>query len=314
MHSEKLLAPAAPLADGYRTSMKRLIPVLLLVLVGTMIALSISLSKLMVDVGAPILWMVGISQVGAGLVVLLLAYVKRQLRGEIRPLLHYAAGAGFFLAVPTAIGFLSVAHVGPGYISLVFAFPILVTYVLAVVLGMENLALGKVFGVACGLTGGLILALSRAGSGDPGIWILAASLIPLIVACGNIYRTRYWPTGAAPIFLASLTLLASGLALCLAASIVEGADVRLLWHSGELTLLTLANLTVFAVQFIFYFILQRLAGPTYLSQIGSVAAALGITIAYFVFNEAVPENFIIAIFLIVSGAVFFQRGGFRTGH
>ncbi len=289
------------------TSFSALLPVLLLVLVGAMIALSVNLSKLVADAGAPILWLVSLAIGGAGVVIFALAASLGQVQGHAPRLLAYAVGAGAFLAVPTGLSFLSVAHVGAGFLSLSYAFPVLATYLLAMALGMERLHTSRVLAVGCGFSGGVLLAWSKFQTVQSGSWLAAVALIPLIIAVGNIYRTRYWPAGAGAIFLAALTLMIAGLFLGLLASITEGALVQRLWQQEGLIILLLANLAVFTVQFVFYFMLQRIAGPTYLSQIGAVGAIIGVAIAFFLFKEIPPANFPLAIGLVATGLVLFQR-------
>ncbi len=174
------------------------LPLLLLFIVGSMIAFSVNLSKMVAVMGAPTLWLVSLSQFGAGLAVMLLARATNQIRIN-RTVVYYALGAGAFLALPTVLSFLSVGHVGAGYVSLVYAFPILLTYLLSVALRLDHLQSGKIIGVACGLTGGLVLSFSSFGTLAGGIWVIAATLIPLILAFGNVYRTEFWPTGAGAI-------------------------------------------------------------------------------------------------------------------
>ncbi|MEE9389460.1 MAG: DMT family transporter [Paracoccaceae bacterium] len=284
-----------------------LVPVVLLFLVGSMIALSVNLSKLVADAGAPVLWLVSLSLLGAGAVILVLAAVLGQLSTPMKKVLPYTVGAGAFLAIPTVLSFLAVAHVGPGFMSLVYAFPVLFTYLLAVSLKMEHLQTRKALGVASGLLGGILLASLKLQTLGVGGWLAIAACIPLIIGFGNIYRTRFWPESASAIFLSAITLIMAGAMIGVLATLTEGVNIQHLWQRPYLSLLLLANLAVFAIQFVFYFILQRLAGPTYLSQIGSVGAALGVGISVLVFQEPLPGNFWLAILLIALGVVLFQR-------
>jgi len=296
-----------------QTAGPKLLPVLLLLFVGSMIGVSVNLSKLVADAGAPVLWLLSLASGGAGLVILALAAAMGQMRGKLLRSLRYALIAGAFLAVPSGLSFLAVAHVGAGFLSLVYAFPVLATYVLALGLGMERPNTTRIFAVAFGLAGGLVLAAAKFQTVTAGAWLVVAMLIPLFLAAGNIYRTRFWPTGAAPTLLAGLTLILSGLLLGILASVIEGASVRLLWQRADLAILLLANLAVFTIQFIFYFLLQRIAGPTYLSQIGGVGAAVGVSIAFVAFGETPPANFPLALGLVVFGMVLFQRSAPRSG-
>lgn len=289
-------------------------PALLLV-TGTLLTVTIVLSRLAGDGGAPMMWFVSVSMGGGGLVLLGIAAASGQASGVWKILLAYSLGAGLFQAVSMATAYLAVEHVGIGYVSLAFAFPLLITYVMALGVGMERLAWQRAAGVTVGLAGGLMIALSKysgladdgSGSGEALGWILAASAIPFILAGGNLYRTRFWPRGAPPMLLAALMLIFAGGITAAAAMVTEGpAAAAQLWQNPVLLTLTVANLAAFALKFVTYFQLQHVAGPVYLSQIGSVGAAVGIPVAVMYFGESLPDGFTLAVILIVAGAALFQ--------
>ena len=283
----------------------------LLLTTGALLTLTIVLSRLAGGVDAPMLWFLSASMGGGGLVLLGLAAATGRARGIWKVLLAYSLGAGTIQAVSMSTAYLAVGHVGIGYVSLAFAFPLLTTYLLALAVGMERLAWRRAAGVAVGLAGGLMIALSKysglAGNGEAVGWVLAASAIPFILAGGNLYRTRFWPKGAPPLLLAALMLLfAAGLIVPVALA-VEGAHAAAsLWQTPALLTFTLLNVAAFALKFVTYFRLQQVAGPVYLSQIGSVGAAVGLPVAVALFGESLPDGFTVAVVLIVAGAVLFQ--------
>ncbi|MFT5486423.1 MAG: drug/metabolite transporter (DMT)-like permease [Paracoccaceae bacterium] len=292
---------------------------LLLLVTGTLLTVTIVLSRMAGTDGAPMLWFVSVSMGGGGVVLLAIAALSGQARGVWKILLAYSLGAGIFQATSMATAYLAVAHVGVGYISLAFAFPLLITYVLALAVGMERLVWLRAAGVTVGLAGGLMIAVSKynglAGDGaedqaaDTAAlgWIIAASAIPFILAGGNLYRTRYWPKGAPPLLLAALMLIFAGVLTASAALTLEGtAAATALWQNPSLLTLTVINIAAFALKFVTYFQLQHVAGPVYLSQIGSVGAAVGIPVAVMYFGETLPDGFTLAVVLIVAGAVLFQ--------
>ncbi|WP_162906883.1 DMT family transporter [Algihabitans albus] len=291
-------------------------PALLLV-TGCLLAVTIILSRLAADAGAPMLWFLTLVMSGAGLALMGVALLSGQAKGNWRRLLLYGLGAGAFQALPSAMAYLSVAHVGAGYVSLAFAFPLLVTYVLALAVGMERFAPLRALGVTVALAGGLLLAISKlsglSADEEAVVWVLVASAIPLVLACGNLFRTRFWPEGAPPLLLAALMLLLAAILTVPFAAASEGiAGAARLWDQGFLLALTGLNTAAFALQFVAYFRLQQTAGPVYLSQIGSVAAAVGTPVAVLFLGETLPEGFAVALLLIVGGAVLFQVAARRS--
>ncbi|WP_299907545.1 DMT family transporter [uncultured Paracoccus sp.] len=287
-----------------------------LMISGVSMAAIILISKSVAEAGAPMLWFLTVVMALAGVVQLGIAGVLGQLRGW-RKLLPYSAGAGVFAALPSALAYLSVAHVGAGYVALTFAFPPLLTWVLARLLGMEGRSARRLLAVLLGLTGGVILATGKleglAGQGGAG-WVLLASAIPFILALGNIYRTRYWPKGAGSVGLAALLLLLGAAMTLPFALAFEGSPAQL-WQDGWVRLLLIADILLFVVQYIAYFILQKVGGPVILSLLGSVAAVTGASAAPILFGEALPRGFLLAGLLVAAAVVLMLWRGplpFRT--
>ncbi|MHC0053212.1 hypothetical protein [Actibacterium sp. D379-3] len=302
---------ARPDADAARSFLSALG---LLVLTGSLLALSIILSGVAAARDAPILSFLVAVMGGAGLCLLMLARVLGQMPGRARgrwaPLLAYGAGAGAFMALPNAMGYLAVAHVGAGYLSLTFAFPLLLTYLMALAVGMDRFRPARLAGVVAALAGGVLLALSKFGQDGPAAagagWIALASAVPLFIALGNLYRTRFWPAGAQPVLLAGLMLVLAAVLVLPLAIAREGTGAALLWRDPGLRLLVALNIALFCIQYVAYFRLQHVAGPVYLSQLGSVAALVGAGIAA-AMGEALPPAAPLSALFFGVGLVLFHR-------
>lgn len=278
---------------------------------GALLALTIIIARLAAGYGAPMLWFLTWVMTGAGLILLVAAVVTGNASGDWRRRTAYSIGAGSFQAATMAMAFLSVGFVGAGYISLVFAFPLLVTYVLALAVRMEKFSGLRTLGVTVGLAGGLMIASAKftglADGGENVGWVLVATAIPFVISGGNLYRTKFWPGNAPPILLAALMLLFAALITGPVALLTEGSSVLMdPLTSPALLILTGLNIVGFALKFVVYFNLQRTAGPVYLSQIGSVGAAFGIPVSVLLLGETLPDGFTIAALLVVTGAVLFQ--------
>lgn len=280
----------------------------LLLATGSLLAVTVLLSRLAADRGADMLWFLVAVFGGAGLALAAAGIAAGRL-GRVRRLLPYAAGAGALAAAPSGMGYLAVGHVGAGYVSLAFAFPVLLTFLIALPLGLDRVSPARLMAVVAGLAGGVLLAAGKfaAAGGEGAGWIVLASAMPLLLAAGNIYRTRYWPAGADPGALAALTLLAGAVAALPVAAAVEGRP-----HLGPgVAALALAGAAVFAGQYLLLFRLQRLAGPVYLSQIGTVAAVLGAGLAVAFLGERLPYGFAPAALMVALGLAAFQADRLR---
>ena len=307
--------------------------IFLLGAVGTMLAASVVSGKLAQPAGWHPLSLLFWSMVGACLLQVGMAKARHRAAagGQGRPddLTHhplglfaggssgrlvrvslFSAGSGLLFAVPNAMAFSAVPHVGAGFVALCFAFPLVLTYALSLVLRLERFNRQKAVGTVLAVAGGAALAFG-ALNGLPAatMWVLAAMAMPVIIAAGNIYRSLLWPDGADPLLLSAgmMGFGALSLAACLAA-----LDLSLLPEraagAGAWGLLAFQT-ALFAVLYALYFRLQKLAGPVYLSQIGSVAAVAGLLMAYLLFGEVPGPAKVLAALLIGAGVFAVSRAG-----
>ncbi|QWG13572.1 DMT family transporter [Bradyrhizobium sediminis] len=285
----------------------------LLVFVGTLLAFNVILSKQAAASGAAMLWYLTVSLSASGLVLILLAARGGDLRRKLVGVLPYSIAAGALLALGMALGYLAVGHVGAAFIALAMAFPTLLTYLMSLALRMERHSGFRLSGVALSLAGGLLLARAKGGEIVPvdRLAILVACMMPVVLAIGNIFRSRYWPHGATPLLLAGSILLCGALATFPFAIWIEGGAVRSLWTMPAVTAITALATLSFTIQYVAVLRLQQIAGPTYLSQIGSVAAISGTFIAVAIFDERLPDGFGTAAIMIALGIVLFQLSARR---
>lgn len=295
-----------PLLASLRRS--RSYPLLLLIATGTTLGMAPPFAKLATAAGVPAIAFAFWQYLLGGLGLLALAMLSGA-RPPLGPLhLRYYAISGLItLALPNVLVFLAVARIGAGLPSIVYAFPAMLTYAMALGLRMETLVWTRAAGIGLGLVGILLIMAPRSGPLDEADlpWMLLAFIAPVSLAAGNIYRTRAWPKDAAPLALAAGTLLGAAfwlLIACLASGLfyVPSATADSDW--------VLAAAGVFAcLSFIPYFELQRVAGPVYLSQIGYVMAATSLGIGWLVFGERYGLLVWLAVLVIIAGILLVNR-------
>lgn len=285
----------------------------LLLFVGACLAGAVLLSKAAASHAAPMLWYLAIAMGGAAIVLFGVVASSGQPLARPVPVLAYGVCAGALMALGSALGYLSVHAVGASFVALAMAFPTLLTYLLSLALRLERAAPLRLCGVLLGLAGGITLALAKGleiGSAA-GASVLLACLMPAVLAVGNMYRSLFWPAGASPMLLAA-SMLGCGAALTIPFALMrEGLAVVSLATDPALRTLTAAAIMAFCVQYVAFFRLQRIAGPVYLSQVGSLAALFGGAAAVLFFGETLPSGAIPAGLLIALGIAVFQRSGGR---
>jgi len=279
-----------------------------LLAVGSLLALSIINSKIAISEGAEPLLFLFATFLGSGIVLSAVVVMSKKKRALNWHTLEYGFIAGALFAIPNVMGYSAVIYVGAGFLSLTFVFPILLTYIIALFIRLERLSMRRSLAIISGLAGGTILTYSKASIGDSELlWIALAMMAPLFIAIGNIYRTVRWPPGVSSLFLAALMLL--GGSIVLLPFVVLSAPSELLqlvdtWQSQRLLVIQIG---IFSVLNVLLFVLQKLAGPVYLAQIGSVGAVVGILLAVGLLGETAPPNLWLAGILIGIALILFHQ-------
>ena len=266
-------------------------PLLLLIGTGAALGLNFPLGKSAMAAGVnPALWSAVIS-LGAGLAMLLAASLTEIKRPHAKSTLQFAIISGLIsYVVPNFLTYSVIPKIGSGLAAIMFALSPVVTALLSVIFRVRPPNVLGIAGIALGLAGAVIIIFSRNADFNGGgtFWILAALLIPVFLGLGNVYRTLAWPEGASPRKLASHTNLAAVPFLASVVIIQTGTiDVAPL---ASIPGLVAAQLAVSTVMFLMFFRLQQIGGPTYLSQIGYVAAAVGVVIGVMYFGETYPPS------------------------
>jgi drug/metabolite transporter (DMT)-like permease len=263
-------------------------PLPLLLGVGLLLGLNFPLGKFAMAAGIDAaIWSCVIS-LGAGVAMLAVTLVAREWTSGAS-VLRYAVVSGFLsYVVPNLLTYSVIPQIGSGLTAVMFALSPVVTAFFSLVLRVRPPSVLTIAGIALGLAGALIIIVAEnAGLSVGGGWWLAAGLlIPVFLAAGNVYRTLAWPKGASAKQLAALTNLAAVPMLLAMASFQTGA-IRLQPLSavpGLVVMQVVASTTMFLM----FFRLQLLGGPTYLSQIGYVAAAVGVVIGVTFLGETYP--------------------------
>ncbi len=283
-------------------------PPALLLVTGALLGAMFALGKVATQAGVVPLAYALAMHLGAG--VLLAVTARRQSGGvpvSMRYLRYYALSGLFSMAVPNAVLLIVIPHLGAGLASVVYALPALFTLVLAAALkvGPAPTRLGSI-GIGLGALGTLLILTPGASlpSADLSLWMLLALAIPVSVAIGNVYRTVDWPKDASPLALAAGMLLgASG---WIAIGLVATGSLIDLGTLARAPVAVTFQILISAVTFIFYFRLQLLAGPVYLSQIGYVMTATGLASGVLL-GETYPSVVWLAVGLIAFGVVLTTR-------
>jgi len=287
-------------------------PAALLLMVGALLGVNFPLGKLAGAAGVPpLIWSALIS--GGGAVALGAALLLRRrptpLTGQ--HLRYFTVVAFVSYAVPNALVFTAIPHLGSAYAAILFTLSPMFTVVFSFFAGLRAPRRLELAGIAIGLVGTLLVASARGEIGRTveWFWVGIGAAVPFSLAIGNVYRTLDLPKGTPVLVLAVGSNTAATLLLLV-----------LTWATGSLDGiamlaavpgLTIAQALASAAMFALFFRLQEVGGPVTLSQIGTVAAAIGVVAGTAGLGERYPTIVWIGIAIIAVGISLTVRARMR---
>jgi drug/metabolite transporter (DMT)-like permease len=280
----------------------------LLVVTGALLGLTLPFGKLAGEAGVPpAVWALLVSA-GTGLVLFTALLANGAgLRLDAHRLRYFGIVAAISYALPNLLMFSAMPHLGAGYTGIMFTLTPVITLLLSLVLGVRRPSALGVAGIAVGFAGAVLVASTRGEAGAPAAlsWVLVGLVIPVSLSAGNVYRTWDWPKEAGPIELAAGSNLAA--AAMLALFVASSGNAGAIGGLSGLKLLSAAQVASAAGMFAFFFRLQAVGGPVYLSQIGYVAAAIGLLSGTLFLGERYEAATWLGALIIGAGVVLTTR-------
>jgi drug/metabolite transporter (DMT)-like permease len=276
----------------------------LLLVTGVLLGLTPPLAKLAAESGISAMVWAFVFSCGAGSILFCVQLAQgKAFALSAHKLRYFAIAAAISYAIPNVLTFSAIPHLGAGFTAIMFTLSPVLTLVLSMVLGVRRSNLLGVAGIAVGFVGALMVAVTRGEVGQPAalFWVVIGLLIPVSLATGNIYRTMAWPAGAGPIELAAGSHLAA--AAMLLVGILLVGDAGSFVYLSAIPVLVIAQVAAASAMYAFFFRLQVVGGPVYLSQIGYVGAAVGLIAGVFFLGERYAPLTWIGAAIIAIGVV-----------
>jgi len=274
----------------------------LLLTTGALLGTTFPLGKLATNAGiSPFVWAWLIATGSAVLLWSLQPIKQKKISLAPQYLKYYLLLSVCSLVLPNVLIFIVIPKLGSGFTSILFTLSPILTLTLSSLWQVRVPSMLGVVGLVIGFIGAVVVGLTRGEIGSPAgyQWVLVGLCIPMSLAIGNIYRTMGWPPSAKPTELAIGTNVAAALWLLLL--IVVTAQSREITGLASHKLLVLTQVVASAAMFSVFFRLQLVGGPTYLSQIGYVAAGLALFVGTVFLGERYSITTWIGAFIIVVG-------------
>jgi len=261
-------------------------PVILLLSTGTLLGLNFPLGVKAAQANIPPTSWAFIVSFGACLLLLPKLIIDKDFHFPRKETLKYVLISGTVSYIlPNLLLFSVMAQLGSGYMGIMFALSPVFTLLLAVIFHMKTSNKLGVWGVAIGLIGAIIISLQKTLSFDAPHYslIIAALGVPICLALGNIYRTKYWPESETP---DSLAFWGHGFATMLFLGLIFLSNTpNLPHHFANAPVVMGLQIVVSGLTYPLFFRLQKIGGPVLLSQIGYVAAGISLVFATLILGE-----------------------------
>lgn len=275
-----------------------------LLAVGTLWGSTFSISKYAITHGVTPLGYAFWQCFGSGLVLLAIL----ALRGERLPLgrrqlaFYFMTGA-LGITVPNVNFYIIIQYVPAGLMAVVITTAPIMTFLIALALGMERLQWLRALGLLCGFAGALLLVIPDEVGGEAVEvtgWVLLGFLTPFFYSINSILTSRWRPSGGSALSFACGMMFAAA-ALQLPLMLLAGQGWAPLPPFGGAELAIAIQIAVSATAYIVFFRLVQLAGAVYFSQVGYVVTLTGIFWGMLLFDERLAPTVYIAAGVIFAG-------------
>lgn len=275
---------------------------LALVLIGAAWGSTQLLSKIVMNAGHPPLGVAVVAALLAGvLTTALLLASGRRLPLARRHLVFYAVCGLTGTALPNVLSYTGMRELPVGIMAIVISVVPIMTFLGALLLGVERSEPRRVLGLACGMAAVLLLVLPKASLPDPedAAWVILPVLVGLSYTVENLYIAGNQPREVDP--LQTLCgLVWAALLMLLPAAAATGAWMRIgTPGTVELALLLMTCLHLCAYGG-FVWLIGR-GGPVFAAQVGYVVTLSGVLLGMAVLGERHSAWVWLALALMLTG-------------
>lgn len=287
-----------------------LLPLFLLLVLGSLWGLSPAFTKFLALEGIPPIGVVFWQTIIAGTGLLVMCLFRRVPIGlDRRHLVYFGVMGAAGIALPNSNMVFVVGHIPAGLMSVIIVTAPVITYVVAVAIRLEIIDVRRAGGVALGFIGAAVLVLPQGSLPSPEMlpFALLAFITPLAWALTNVYAETARPHGTDSMVLAMGTMYAAAITSLIAA-LATGSS-HPIWRDFEIgnqALVGYGLITV--VTFFLYFTVVSMAGAVYLAQIGYITTLMGLGWGAWFYGEEPSAWVWLAVVLVFAGLALVNLG------
>ncbi|NQV79864.1 MAG: DMT family transporter [Alphaproteobacteria bacterium] len=300
--------PAAPKAVP-----SMLVPWLLLIGGASIYGSFFSASKFASDGGVPFIAFTFWQSAIGGCILLTLAAATGNLPRMRRDhLASYAVTSMLGVVMSVIVLAFVASKLQAGVITLAITLTPGITYLFAVMAGVDRWRVLSLSGVALGLAGIAVLVIPEGGlpTGDSVVWVLLLLIVPVCFAANNVFVAVVRPPEATSVMRA--TGLVVGAAIISFVIMMATEGFYPLWEATGMGLWgVLWAGGINGITFFCMFEIIRRAGPVFFAQYNYVIVIAGLVWSQAIFNEALSTWFWLAFAAMLAGLYFANLGAKR---
>lgn len=291
---------------------RRLLPIVLLLVLGAVWSLGPSATKFAAINGVPPIGMVFWQTFIAGTLLCLICLVWRiPIRLERKYLRYYGVMGFIGVALPNSNMVFVMRELPAGLMSVLIVTAPLITYLIALTVRLEHFRAVRAGGVLLGLAGVAVLVLPKGSLPAPELlpFALLAILTPAFWAASNVFAEAARPQEGNNIALAMGTMYVSA-ATSLIMALTTGSFHEI-WIDFDIVDWVIVGYGVVTVAtFVLFYTIVTMAGAVYLAQVGYIVTLTGVGWGAWFFGERPSVWLWASVLLVFAGValVNFSRG------
>jgi drug/metabolite transporter (DMT)-like permease len=291
-----------------------LLPLILLVILGSSWGLHFPILKFAARSGLPYSGIAAAIICGVALALLAISLARGRLPVfRPRTVRFYFICAVLGYLVPYFLALFATGRIDADMMTLIVSTSPIITLCLATLAGVEHISAMRVIGIGLGLASVLFLIVPQADRIDGAALtaIILAFGVPASYSCYHVYLAKRWPAGFDSFQVACGEALVA-LGLMLPVFLAAGGDAILHsdWTDGHWAVLAMVAITT--IDCYLYFEIVRLAGPVFVSQANFITVIAGVFWAMLLHGER-PSGWLWASLALLVASLFLLVIGRRAG-
>lgn len=269
-------------------SLQRLLPVILVFVLGSLWGLHFSLIKIASESGLAPAQITVMITFGVSSIYLVIGLLRKRLPvfGP-RPVRFYLGCALLGYVLPIFVELFVARHMAAGLLTLIVSTTPIFTLLLALMLKTEAVSRKRIAGVATGAAAAVLILLPQVvGSGPASAAMITLTfVVPLSYGIFHNYVAKAWPAGM-DTWQVGAGQMTAALLLMLPLYLVFGSSSESAMRVEPAVYWAIVAMTIFAVLEVFlYFTIIRLAGAVTVSLSNFVTIAAGVMWGMLIFAE-----------------------------